>query len=79
MWLAEAPRRALAGVALAALWALLAVGVALPRACHVQKLELAALEGLELERCRFRWRGPNLRPPGAESRPAPAPGGPVQP
>jgi hypothetical protein len=65
LWLGETPGRARLGVALAALWAVLVLGTALPRTCHVERLDLATLEGLQVERCRFRWRGPHLPRPGA--------------
>jgi hypothetical protein len=59
-----------------ALWAAVAVFSVVPSSCHVHEFALAELQGLEVSRCQFSWRGPAIRRPGRPPAPAddPRPG-----
>jgi hypothetical protein len=56
--LADRPRAAWAAVAASSLLALAALVWVVPRTCVSQPIELARVATLEVDRCRFRWRGP---------------------
>jgi hypothetical protein len=73
--LASGRTLAVGGVAACALWAALSTVSALPRACFTRPIALSEIRGLEVSRCTFSWRGPNVRRP-ARSRP---PASPLQP
>jgi hypothetical protein len=52
----------------AALWLLASALHAVPRACFVRPIAKLELRDLSVDRCTFRWQGPNLRGPSAPQR-----------
>ncbi|NQZ95466.1 MAG: hypothetical protein HRU01_03050 [Myxococcales bacterium] len=60
-----AARRSLAPwwIALCVLWAIGASISAVPRVCFTRPISLSEIRGLEVSRCSFSWRGPNVQRP----------------
>jgi hypothetical protein len=70
-----AARPPLARVLLAACGVYLAASAlwVVPRSCHVRPIALAELADLSVERCTFRWSGPNIHRPARSDLPPAAP------
>lgn len=56
--LAQRPRAMAAAIVACAAWAIGVTALVVPGSCHTRSIDLATIETLSVERCRFRWQAP---------------------
>ncbi len=65
VWAAARPRRGVALLGLSAVYAAVSARAVVPQACFVRPIALEELDGVQIERCEFRWRAAPRTAPGA--------------